>query len=58
MSGFLGDKKSKTVHHLAFKQKECNIYYIEIKDRQYFSPDSLEQALELNFKQCVWCNKK
>ena len=56
MPGYMGDKKSKLVHHLANQKQKCNIYSIEKKDRRYFMPDTLEKAKELGFKECNWCN--
>lgn len=56
MSGYLGDKKTMIVHHLANKQKECNIYYIEKSHSHYFTPDLLDNAKTLGFSPCKWCN--
>ena len=56
MSGYLGDKETKLVHHLGNMQDECNIYNIGMGDRQYFTPDSLETAKNLGFKPCPECN--
>jgi len=56
MAGYLGDKKSKLVPHLTCKQNECDIYNIEKRDRQYFTPDSLENAKSIGFNPCRWCN--
>lgn len=56
MSGYLGDKKTLIVHHLANMQKECDIYHIEKPQRQYFTPDLLEKAISLGFSACKWCN--
>ncbi len=56
MAGYLGDKKTMTVHHLGNRQKECNIYHVEKIYRQYFTPDLLENAVSLGFKPCKWCN--
>ncbi|MFB5634959.1 MAG: hypothetical protein ACE5SV_08880 [Candidatus Nitrosomaritimum aestuariumsis] len=44
MSGFLGYKLKKTVHHLANMRPECGIYDIEMKDREYFTPDTIENS--------------
>ena len=56
MPGFLGDKKTMIVHHLANKQRECNIYEIEKSQSQYFTPDLLDNAKTLGFCPCKWCN--
>ncbi|WP_232202949.1 MULTISPECIES: hypothetical protein [Nitrosopumilus] len=55
MAGYLGDAKSKLVHHLACKKKECDIYNIDMKHRQYFTPDILEQATNQGFIPCKFC---
>ena len=56
MPGYLGDKKIMVVHHLANKQNECDIYHIEKSEKQYFTPDLLENAITLGFSPCKWCN--
>ncbi len=55
MSGFLGDKSERIVHHLANKKPECDIYNIKIKDREYFSPDTLENAKSKEYVSCKFC---
>ncbi|MCE2505545.1 MAG: hypothetical protein J4F36_03520 [Nitrosopumilaceae archaeon] len=55
MAGYLGDNKTMIVHHLACKQKKCDIYNIEKKNRQYFAPDTLENAQSLGFTPCKYC---
>ena len=56
MPGYLGDKETMIVHHLANIQKECNIYDIKINQREYFTPDTIETTQQLGFKQCKYCN--
>jgi hypothetical protein len=56
MAGFLGDKQTKLVHHLAYMKKECKIIEVKLIDRQYFTPDTLENAKSMNFSSCMWCN--
>ena len=56
MAGFLGDKQTHLVHHLAYMEKECKIIEMKIIDRQYFTPDTLENAKSMNFSSCMWCN--
>ncbi len=56
MAGFLGDKQTNLVHHLANMKKECKVVDMKFKDRQYFTPDTLENAKGLNFSPCLWCN--
>lgn len=55
MAGYMGDTNLKVVHHLADKKKECKIFYIEKKHRQYFTPDVLEQAKNQGFMPCKFC---
>jgi len=55
MIGLLGNKKTKLVHHLDSLKKECKISEMEITDRQYFTPDTLENAKSQNFSPCDWC---
>ncbi|MFB5623183.1 MAG: hypothetical protein ACE5R5_06215 [Nitrosarchaeum sp.] len=55
MAGFLGDKQTSLVHHLADMKKECKIVAIKIQDRQYFTPDTLENAKGHNFSSCMFC---
>ena len=44
MPGFLGDKQTNVVHHLANMKKDCKIVDVKINDKQYFDPDTLENA--------------
>ena len=55
MAGFLGDKQTTLVHHLANMKKECKIVEMKLQDRQYFTPDTLENAKSMNFSSCIWC---
>lgn len=55
MSGFLGDKSKKIVHHLTNRKPECDIYHIQMKDREYFTPDTLENAKSREYKLCKFC---
>ena len=55
MRGFLGDKSKKIVHHLANKNSECDIYYIKMKDREYFTPDTLDNAKSKDYESCKFC---
>ena len=55
MAGFLGDKHTTLVHHLANMKKECKIVEMKLQDRQYFTPDTLENAKSMNFSSCMWC---
>ena len=56
MPGFLGNKETIVVHHLANMVTNCEIYQIKNQKRQYFTPDSLENATELGYKPCKYCN--
>ena len=55
MSGFLGDKSNRIVHHLANKKPECDIYHIEMKDREYFTPDTMDNAKSKDYESCKFC---
>jgi hypothetical protein len=55
MAGFLGDKQTTLVHHLGNMKKECKIVEMKLQDRQYFTPDTLENAKSMNFSSCMWC---
>lgn len=55
MPGYLGDEKMMIVHHLGNKQNECDIYNVEKKKRQYFTPDTLEIAKNNEFTPCKHC---
>lgn len=55
MQGFLGNRQTNTVHHLASMQENCKIADMELKDKQYFIPDTLENARGKNFSPCIWC---
>jgi hypothetical protein len=55
MAGYLGDKQTTLVHHLANMKKECKIVEMKLQDRQYFTPDTLENAKSMNFSSCMWC---
>ena len=55
MPGFLGDKQTNVVHHLANMKKDCKIVDVKINDKQYFDPDTLENAKSKNFSPCLLC---
>ena len=56
MAGYVGNKSNMIVHHLATMKQECDIYHIEIRDRQYFTPDTVNQAIKEKFSPCEYCN--
>jgi hypothetical protein len=56
LPGYLGDKLTNVVHHLANMKKECKIVEVKINDKQYFDPDTLENAKSKNFSPCSLCN--
>ena len=56
MPGYIGDKKTMIVYHLANEQLQCNVYYFEPLERQYFTPDLLDNVKTLGFSPCKWCN--
>lgn len=55
MSGYLGDKSKMYVHHLANMKSECDIYNIKINDREYFTPDTLDNAKSKKYEFCKYC---
>jgi len=55
MPGFLGDRHTNVVHHLANMKKECKIVDVKKNDKQYFDPDTLENAKSKNFSPCLLC---
>ena len=55
MPGYVGDKSSMTVHHLAMIKHECRIYYVEKIDQSYFVPDTLDCAKKEGFSPCDQC---
>ena len=58
MPGYFGDKSTGTVHLLSEMKSECKIGKVKLKDRQYFTPDTLETAEDQNFSKCRWCIEK
>jgi hypothetical protein len=56
MAGYLGNTSDMVVHHLATMKKECKIYYIKKDNKVYFTPDTLEQAINQKFVVCLHCN--
>jgi hypothetical protein len=57
MAGYLGDVQKKLVHHLGNMKSNCGIYYIKTKNRKYFEPDTLQQAMKEGFHSCSKCIK-
>jgi len=55
MLGYLGDKETMIVHHLDNRKKECDIYAIKIILKQYFTPDTIENAQKSGFRPCQYC---
>lgn len=55
MGGFLGDKSKMQVHNLANMKPECDVYDIKMKDREYFTPDTLENAESKKYESCKFC---
>ena len=55
MAGFLGDKLSHIVHHLGNMKQECKIVDIKLNQRQYFTPDTIDNAKSMHFSSCKWC---
>ena len=57
MAGYMGDKSSMIVHHLAMMMPDCRIYDIKKENMLYFIPDVLDQAKKENFVPCNQCNE-
>lgn len=55
MVGYLGDKSRKIVHDLGNMKSDCEIYHIGIKNREYFTPDNLENAKSKSYVECKFC---
>ena len=55
MSGYLGNKSKMIAHHLGNMKSECNIYEIKMKDREYFTPDTLDNAKSKDYESCKFC---
>jgi hypothetical protein len=55
MVGYMGDKATMIVHHLANMKPECGVYYVEMKDREYFTHDTLENAKSKKYESCEFC---
>lgn len=55
MQGFLGDRQTNVVHHLGNMKKDCKIVDVKLNDKQYFDPDTLENAKSKNFFPCKLC---
>ena len=55
MPGYFGDKSIMVVHLLSEMKSECKIGKVKLKDRKYFTPDTLENAENQNFSKCRWC---
>jgi len=56
MAGYMGDKSSMVVHHLAMMSTDCKIHDVEKTNMHYFVPDMLDQAKKENFVPCRHCN--
>lgn len=56
MPGYLGNKKTMIVHNLGNMQSKCSVYEININEREYFTPDTLENSQKLGFSPCPFCN--
>jgi hypothetical protein len=57
MAGYMGDKSSMVVHHLAMMSVDCKIHDVEKTNMHYFTPDVLDQAKKENFTPCRYCNE-
>ena len=57
MAGYMGDKASMIVHHLAMMSPECRIYDVKKENRIYFVPDTIDQAKKEGFATCKQCGE-
>jgi len=57
MAGYMGDKASMIVHHLAMMSPDCRIYHVKKENRIYFVPDTLDQAKKEGFVRCEQCKE-
>jgi hypothetical protein len=55
LAGYLGNRSNRIVHHLGNMKKECEIYQMKMQDREYFTPDTIENAKSKNFVECKFC---
>ena len=54
MSGpYFGNSKTMIVHDLNRVNSDCKINEVKPKNKKYFDPDSIEQALKEGFKKCT-----
>ena len=52
---YFADSSTKIVHDLNLATKECMIGQVEIKNKKYFVPDTLEQAHKEGYVNCKYC---
>jgi hypothetical protein len=57
MAGYMGDKTSMIVHHLAKISPECRIYDVKKENMIYFVPDTIDQAKKEGFVKCEQCKE-
>ena len=50
---YFGDSSTKIVHDLNRAKPDCNIGKVLPKNKKYFDPDTLEQAIKENYKKCI-----
>ena len=55
LAGYFGKKSDMIVHHLAEMRPECCIHSVKKDDREYFTPDTLENAKSKGFAPCHHC---
>ena len=55
LPGYLGKKSDMVVHHLAEMKSECKIHRVKKEDKEYFTPDTLENAKSKGFAACPHC---
>ena len=55
MPGYFAKRSEGIVHHLATIKDDCKLHPIEKRDKVYFTPDSLENAISQKFIPCKYC---
>lgn len=51
---YFGSSKTMVVHDLNKAKSECEISKVELKNKKYFDPDTLEQAIKEGYKKCEY----
>jgi hypothetical protein len=51
---YFGNSKTMAVHDLNKAKPECEISKVELKNKKYFDPDTIEQAIKEGYKKCEY----